>query len=76
MRQAEIFAGKYHCVTFSSDGTYNLYKFDNDSVWKKIISVNCSQWLTGGLKAVQVDVFGRNILTLSGQGNFLCTGFK
>lgn len=76
LRSVKTFAGENYCVTFSCDGTYNLYKFDDGGQWKKIIMVNCSHWQTGGLKAVQVDDNGCNILTLSLQGNFMCTGFK
>ncbi|VVC42480.1 WD40/YVTN repeat-like-containing domain,WD40-repeat-containing domain [Cinara cedri] len=76
LRQVEVSVGKNHFVTFSYDGTFNLYEFEDNVKWKQIISVNCSRWQTGGLKVVQVDINGRNILTLSVRGNFMCTGFN
>jgi hypothetical protein len=76
LRSVKTFVGGNYCVTFSCDGTYSLYEFGDGGQWKKIVTVNCSHWQTGGLKAAQVDDNGRNILTLSHQGNFMCTGFK
>jgi len=70
-----VSVGKYHCVTFSYDGTYTFYVLDDEN-WKNIVTVNCSHWQTGGLIAAQVDIKARNILTLSREGNFICTSFK
>ncbi|VVC45646.1 Hypothetical protein CINCED_3A007876 [Cinara cedri] len=76
LRQVEVSVGKNNFVTFSYDGIYNLYEFEDNGEWKKIVSVNCSRWQTGGLKFAQVDFNGYNILTLGYQGNFMCTGFN
>lgn len=76
LRGVKVSPGKNHYVTFGHDGSYNLYEFDEDGQWKKIITVACSYWQTGGLRAAQVDVNAQNILTLSHRGNFLCTSFK
>lgn len=76
LRSVKVFSGENHYVTYSFDGTYNLYEFDEERQWKKIITVNCSHWQTGGLIAAQVNVNAQNILTLSHQGNFMCTSFK
>lgn len=76
VRDVKVSAGKNHCVTFSCDGTYILYEFDDNKKWTKVVAVNCSHWQTEGLIAAQVDVKARNILTLSRQGNFMCTSFK
>lgn len=65
-----------HCVTFSPDGSYNIYEFNDGGQWKKMVMVNCSHWKSGGLIAAQADANARNILTLSHQGNFMCTSFK
>lgn len=76
LRNIQVYAGRNHCITFSNDGTYNLYEYDDDGQWIKIVTVNCSQWETGGLIAAQIDVNASNILTLSHQGDFMCTSFK
>ncbi|XP_060835447.1 cilia- and flagella-associated protein 43 isoform X1 [Rhopalosiphum padi] len=65
-----------HSITFSPDGSYNIYEFDDDGQWKKMIMVNCSHWQSGGLIAAQIDDNANNILTLSYQGNFICTSIK
>ncbi|XP_026806697.1 cilia- and flagella-associated protein 43-like [Rhopalosiphum maidis] len=65
-----------HSITFSPDGSYNIYEFDDDGQWKKMIMVNCSHWQSGGLIAAQIDDNANNILTLSYQGNFISTSFK
>lgn len=69
---------KNHFITFSQDGTYNVYEFNNghESQRKLIVMMKCSHWQTGGLIAAQVDDNARNILTLSNEGNFMCTSFK
>lgn len=76
VRDVKVSPGKNHCVSFSCDGTYNLYEFDDDGNWKKVVAVNCSHWQTEGLIAAQVDVKACNILSLSRKGNFMCTSFK
>lgn len=76
LRGIQASTWKDHCITFSHDGTYNIYEFNDEGKWKNIVMVNCSHWQTGGLLAAQVDVNARNILTLSRQGNFTCTSFK
>lgn len=67
---------KRHCVAFSYDGTYDLYEFDDNGNWRNIVTVNCSQWQTGGLLAARVGIDARHVLTLCHQGNFMCTSFK
>lgn len=64
-----------HCIMYSPNGSYGLYELDDDGQWKKRALVNCSHWLLG-LKAAEIDVNIRNILTLSDQGNFMCTSLK
>ncbi|XP_016656351.2 cilia- and flagella-associated protein 43 [Acyrthosiphon pisum] len=76
LKSIKTYTNENHCVTFSPDGSYNIYEFDDDGQWKQIIMVNCSHWQSGGLIAAQVDVNAHNILTLSHQGNFMCTSFK
>lgn len=76
LKSIKTYTNENHCVTFSPDGSYNIYEFDDDGQWKQIIMVNCSQWQRGGLIAAQIDVNAHNILTLSHQGNFMCTSFK
>lgn len=76
VRNAKVFSERNYRVTFSHDGTYNLYEFHDDGRREKIVTVNCSHWQTGGLEAARVDAGGRNVLTLSRQGNFMCTSFK
>lgn len=76
VKSVKIFSVKNHCLAFGHDGTYSVYEFDGDGQWKKIVTVNCSQWQTGGLIAAQIDEQASNILTLSYQGNFTCTSFK
>lgn len=72
----KVFAGRNHCVTFGHDGIYNLYEYNEDGQWIRIVTVNCSHWQTGGLIATQIDVYANNILVLSSEGNFMCTSFK
>lgn len=76
LRNVQVFAGKHHCISFSADGKYNLYEFDDNGHWKTTVTVNCSHWQTGGLVAGMIDTTARNILTLSRRGNFMCTSFK
>lgn len=76
VKSVRIFAGENHCVSYGYDGIYSVYEYDVDGRWTKIVTVNCSQWQTGGLQAAQVDDRGRNVLTLSGRGNFTCTSLK
>lgn len=75
-RNVHIETGKNHCISFSDDGSYIIYEFDNKGMWVKIITVNCSHWQNGGLIAAQIDTNARNVLTLTRRGNFLCTSFK
>lgn len=63
-------------MTFGHDGSYIVYEFYGDGEWKQIVTVNCSHWQTGGLMSAQISEDARNILTLSHQGNFMCTSFK
>lgn len=76
LRSIKVCASENYCVTFCNDGIYNLYEFDDDRRWNKVVMVNCCHWQTGGLAAARVDSEARNILTLSGEGNFMCTSFK
>ncbi|XP_060871614.1 cilia- and flagella-associated protein 43 isoform X4 [Metopolophium dirhodum] len=76
LKSIKTYTNENHCVTFSPDGSYNIYEFDDDGQWKQMIMVNCSHWQSGGLIAAQVDVNAHNILTLSHQENFMCTSFK
>lgn len=76
LKYVKAYTMENHCVTFSPDGSYNIYEFDDDGQWKKIVMVNCSHWQSGGLIAAQVNGNACNILTLSHQGNFMCTSFK
>lgn len=76
LRNIRAYSWRNHCITFGDDGTYNLYEYDDVRRWIKIVTVNCSQWETGGLKAAQIDINASNILTLSHQGDFMCTSFK
>ncbi|XP_050433883.1 cilia- and flagella-associated protein 43 [Adelges cooleyi] len=66
---------KKHCVTYSWDGTYNLYDFDDNGQWIKIVRASCSDWQTGGLKTVEVDASARNMLVLTKNGDVLCISF-
>lgn len=76
LRSIKTSRSENHCVTFSPDGSYNIYEFDDDGQWKRMVLVNCSRWQVGGLIATQTDANAQNILTLSHQGNFMCTSFK
>ncbi|XP_025190964.1 cilia- and flagella-associated protein 43-like [Melanaphis sacchari] len=75
LRNIKTYVCENHCIIFSPNGTYSLYEFDDDGQWKKIIMVNCSHWFLG-LIAAEFDVNICNILTLSDQGNFVCTSLK
>lgn len=72
----KIYTRENLCVSFSDDGSYNLYEFGGYGGRMKIITVNCSHWQTGGIIAAQIDYNARNILILSRAGNFACTTFK
>lgn len=77
VRDVKVYSGKdNYCVTFGHDGAFSLYAFNDCGKWNKIVTAAVSQWQTGGLKSVRFDGNARNILTLSHQGNFMCTSFK
>lgn len=75
LRNIKTYICENHCIIFSPNGLYSLYELDDDEQWKQIIIVNCSHWLLGLITA-KIDVNIRNILTLSNQGNFMCTSLK
>lgn len=75
LRSIKTYTWENHSIIFSPNGSYSLYELDDDGQWKKIITVNCSHWLLG-LIGAEIDENIRNILTLSDQGNFMCTSLK
>jgi len=75
LRSIKTYIWENHCIIFSPNGSYSIYELDDDGQWKIIIIVNCNHWLLG-LKAAEIDENIRNILTLSDQGNFMCTSLK
>lgn len=75
LRNIKTYVWENHCVIFSPNGCYSLYKFYDNGQWKKIIMVNCNHCFLGMI-AAEIDINICNILTLSEQGNFVCTSLK
>ncbi|XP_050530954.1 cilia- and flagella-associated protein 43 isoform X2 [Daktulosphaira vitifoliae] len=76
LRDVNVSVWKKHCITFSYDGTYNLYEFDDDGQWKKIVRASCNHWQTGGIKYAEVNVEAQQILIMCQQGDFMCISFN